>query len=620
MSQDTFRNYVESVRTTADLAQVVGEVVSLRRAGRGLTGLCPFHQEKTPSFHVDTGKGLFYCFGCGAGGGAFDFVMRVHGLEFVEAVHHLADRYGISRPAPSRGDADSQQKSRRERIAQALTLAHEWFVGRLNSEAGAGARRYLSERGLDSSAQHRLGLGFAPASWDGLLRHLTRDHQFEVTELAEAGLVVPASDGSQARDRFRGRVIFPIRDSAGRLVSFAGRSFDGTDPKYINGPETSFYDKGRTLYRLHEAGPAMRRSGRGVVVEGYFDAMSLAAAGVEEVVAVCGTALGEAHAKLLRRWAPQVVLFLDSDEAGRRAVHRALPVLLAEGLAVRIAACPAGTDPDDLARKQGQGAVEAVLSSADDLPAFLVREARRSFDLSALDGRVAAMEMILGHLAMLDSELTRADAADRVAEGLGWDDELVRRELSRAARRRQRTVRATALNKTNKISSRAVGLNPAEAVLLRYLTSAAAAGESETLALLEMLPEDLSGLADAALGNWRAAKARGVHWGIRELAESLPESDRGEILALGFHPGDEPCKATAHAAVIAIRCTALKAQQNRIQERLKNGGLERSEEFELAGRKLALQHEIARLEGVAPADRSQKGTPPKGGQGKEVVF
>ncbi|MFN7966255.1 MAG: DNA primase [Acidobacteriota bacterium] len=623
MPHETFREYTEAVRQVADLAQVVGEVVQLRRAGRSLTGLCPFHQERSPSFHVDSGKGLYYCFGCGAGGDVFKFVMGVHGLEFADAVHFLADRHGIQRPTrgPNR-EQEAAETRQRDRIFKALQLAHEFFVAKLKGPEGEGARRYLAERGYDADAVQSLGLGFSVNSWDGLLRHLVGQHNFQPQELNDAGLVVPGQEGRGFYDRFRGRVIFPIRDSSGRLISFAGRSIDGSDPKYINGPETPVYDKGKTLYRLHDASNVMRTRGRAVVVEGYFDAISLARVGIGEAVAVCGTALGQAHARLLRRWAAQVVLFLDADEAGRRAVHRALPVLLAEGLAVRIATTPGGKDPDDLARQGGISAVEAALAEADDLPAYLVREARRTFDVVSLEGRVAAMEMVLGHLMHLGSELARAEAAARVADGLGFDDGIMRQELRRAAQHRQKSIAA------DKLQSRraTVVLSTAEATLLRFLTQPHIAPDATREALLDAVPMDsLTNLARLAADRWRAAEARGEACELRRLAEELPESDRAPLVALAFAQPDEPTWSEAAEAVSSLQVTQIEAELRAVQARLESlaragASADPVEADRLLQTKLDLGRQLQRLRQAPPAVSPGRPPHPKGGMGEEAVI
>lgn len=557
-----FRDYVESVRAALDIAQVVGEAVTLRKAGRSLVGLCPFHQERTPSFHVDPAKGLYYCFGCGAGGDAFKFVMNFHQVEFAEAVTMLGDRLGLSRPAPAT-PAEAQEDRRRRKILEALSAAQEHFAACLAAGEGGGARAYLARRGLSPDHARHFGLGFAPPGWDNLLRRLSA-RGFQVEDLVRSGLAVPRPGGDGMYDRFRNRLTFPIRDTAGRIVSFGGRSLGEEDPKYLNGPETLVYDKSRTLFRLYDAAPEIRQTGRVVVVEGYFDAVSLGAVGTPGVVAVCGTALSSTHARLLRRYAEQVVLFFDGDDAGHKAAHRALDPLLAEGLPVRVAAPPAGKDPDDLAREGGAPAVESCLGAAEDLPGFLVSEARRLFDLTSLDGRVKAMEMMLGHLVQLDSPLARAEAGARAAQGLGVEDDVFREELRRAARDRRRDAPPRAA-----MASRPRRLSEAEIQLLRFLAEVGPQVPEEAERLIEALPQDaLSPLARKLIGLWSEFHGRGEWLTLRRLAELAPGDGAADILSLAFAQAPPPDVAEAWGAVGAVRQSHLEAQTAALQEQI----------------------------------------------------
>ncbi len=602
MGPGRFRDYVETVRGAMDIVQVVGEAVSLRKAGRSLVGLCPFHQEKTPSFHVDAAKGVYYCFGCGAGGDAFRFVMNLHNVDFSEAVGMIGDRLGLARPAAHGATAaqDAKEDRERRRALDALAEAQEYFgrvlAGTVPGTDAAAARAYLARRGFDLDKARAFGIGLSPSGWDGLLRHLV-GRGFQVDDAIRAGLAVPRTSGEGAYDRFRYRVTFPIRDAAGRIVSFGGRALGDEDPKYLNGPETQVYDKGRTLFRLHETAREIRDAGRAVIVEGYFDAVGLAAAGVPGVVAVCGTAFGPAHARLLRRYSERVVLLFDGDSAGRRAVHRALGPLLAEGFAVRIGAPPDGKDPDDLAREGGSAAVEACLAGAGDLPQYLVTEAKRDFDLVSLDGRVKALEMVLSHLCHLDSPLARAEAASRVAEGLGIDDELVRDELRRAARDRRRDIDARAARPL--APSQEGRLTAAEKVLIRYLVEAAPNDGEEADRILDEVPLDsLSPAARPVLERWAAARRAGEWPQLPVLAGSLAGPETTDILALVFAPGSPPGRTEARGAVAALRGFHLRDRLRRLQQQIQDardpGEIER-----LLVEKAALGREMHAIGGPA---------------------
>lgn len=532
MADAGFRDYLGAVRDAADILQVVGETVNLKKAGRAWVGLCPFHQEKTPSFSVDPDKGLYYCFGCQRGGDVFRFVQELHHLEFAEAVRWLGERFNV--PAPARRGR-GHSSGRREKLLAALEAAQAFFRARLGRPDAEAARRLLQSRGLGDAAE-RFGLGFAPAGWEELLRHLTgRGHTVET--LRDAGLVVDRQSGRGVYDRFRNRVTFPIRDTSGRIVSFGGRIVGEGEPKYLNGPETEVYDKGRTLFRLSEAAGEIHRTGRAVLVEGYFDALSLAAAGVPGVVALCGTALAEGHVRLLKRWASRVVLLFDGDDAGRRAATRALAPLLQAGLAVRAAFPPDGMDPDDFVRLRGAEAALRLIDAAPELPQFLVEQAGRSFDLRTVEGRAAALEQILQHLAAIPNAVTRADAASAVADAMHIDERALREELTRAARERRRRLGAAALDGARARRR----LTEWEAVLVRYLADRALREPEAAATVLEELPEERLGPAARRLvAAWRAALASGSVPDLPELSRDLPEEDRAELLRLAFAEGPAP--------------------------------------------------------------------------------
>lgn len=590
MTTGSFRDYVEAVRARADIVEIVGEVVQLRRSGSSLIGLCPFHQEKTGSFNVSATKQLYYCHGCQAGGDVFKFVREIHRLDFNEAVVWLGDRYGIPRPAP-RTPQEAAQDRRRQRLVEALQQAQVFFTSNLKGSQGLGAREYLQRRGLPTDRALGFGLGYAPSAWDGLLRHLT-GRGFSPEELILSGLVVPSSEGRAPRDRFRDRVTFPIRDTAGRVISFGGRALGDDEPKYLNGSETTLYDKSRTLFRFFEVAQESRKSGRAVVVEGYFDAVSLAAAGVPGAVAVCGTALGAGHTVLLKRLADKVVLFFDGDTAGRKAAHRALGPLLEAGLAVQIGCPPDGQDPDDLARKGGAEAVEHCLAEALDLPEFLIAEAKREFDLASHDGMIAASDMVLGHLARVGNELARVEAADRVALGLGWDERGFKKGLKEAARKRLRELPRTALEEST--PSR---IRPGEAEIVRFLGGRAGENPEAAARLLEELPEAVRlGPLRVLWEGWIAAHARGENPDHGRLAEMVPPALQSEVVALAFAPGPEPDLAEARRALKVLKIEELKEQQLRLQRAIEQSP-DPEEQGRLLGQKLSLAQQIHGLWG-----------------------
>jgi DNA primase len=359
---------VAEIRERADIVQIVGRHVTLRRAGSRLWGLCPFHDEKTPSFQVHEDKQIFYCFGCGAGGDVFAFRMKQDGLDFPDCVRALGRELGIDIP-DARGE-----EGQGPAVYRANDSACAFFRSELRGPNGAAARRYLAERGVTEELIDRFQIGFAPPGWDGLVSHLRRAG-VPPADAELAGLIARRQTGDGHYDRFRGRVVFPITDPSGQIAGFGGRAMGDDTPKYLNSPESPVYKKSRVLFGLAQALDAIREHRRVIVVEGYFDLLALHRAGLHEGVAPCGTALTQSHAHRIRRYAEEVVLLFDGDAAGQAAAERALPILLAEGLRVRAAFLPLGEDPDTLLAKSGIAALRACVDSAVPLLDHLIERA-----------------------------------------------------------------------------------------------------------------------------------------------------------------------------------------------------------------------------------------------------
>jgi DNA primase len=349
---------IQTVRDRIDIVDLIGRHVTLKKRGSSHWGLCPFHDEKSPSFHVRPERGIYHCFGCGESGNAFDFLIRQESLTFPEAVRTLAAQLGVEVPESGGGEPGLA-----ERLLAATAAAQHHYRAALASPAGAPARRYLAERGIDDEAIERFGIGFAPDRWDAVAGALA-NARIPAEIGARAGLLKERDRGGHY-DLLRNRISFPIQDARGRVLAFGGRAL-GVDqePKYLNSPESPIFRKRDALYGLPFALEAIRRADRAVVVEGYFDRIALHRAGIEEAVATCGTALGEGHARALMRRTRNVVLLFDGDEAGQRAVLRGLAVLLPLGLRVRAAALPAGLDPDDLLTRDGAEALRLLVEQA----------------------------------------------------------------------------------------------------------------------------------------------------------------------------------------------------------------------------------------------------------------
>jgi DNA primase len=406
----------ERVRDAIDIVDLVGAYLSLRRAGKNMVGLCPWHDDSRPSFQVNPERQTFRCWVCNVGGDVFTFFMRMERIEFREALEQLADRAGIALPR-GRGGLPTDEKAA---IQAALAWAAERYHQCLRSAAEAKpARDYLASRGLEPRTIEAFKLGYAPAAWDWLLRQaaaagIAADH------LLKAGLVVERQDRSGHYDRFRDRAMFPICDLFSRCVAFGGRVLPGAAPdsaKYINSPETPVFSKSSMLYGLDTARDAMSRSRRAVVVEGYTDCLAARQAGIHDVVAVLGTALGERHAKLLRRYADRIVLVLDGDDAGRRRADEILDVLLAEPIDLRIARMPSGVDPCEFVLERGRDACEELLAAAGDPLDYRLDEAVAKLPPDAGDdAMLAAVESVLAALAKVSPSAALAPSQLRLRE------------------------------------------------------------------------------------------------------------------------------------------------------------------------------------------------------------
>lgn len=369
---------VQAVRDAADIVAVASEHTRLRKAGRRHQGLCPIHKEKTPSFSVDPVQGLFYCFGCGAGGDAIKLHMLTSGDDFPAAIESLATRFGV--PLPTKAEKRTGRAPERD-LEGALQAAAEFFADQLRKSAFA--REYLERRKIPPELIGRFGLGYAPEGWRTLLQAL--HPRVPLADLEGAGLAVRPESGGEPYDRFRNRLMFPIHNASGRIVGFGGRALGDDKAKYINTNETDRFQKGLLLYGLHQAKKEIRESGRALLVEGYFDVIGSVACGLEGAVAGMGTALTPEQARLLSRYAEEVIVAYDGDNAGENAFRRALPLLLSENLGVRRARFPGNHDPDSLRLEAGPEAVAEAVNAAEDavvleldrlIPAGAAREPR----------------------------------------------------------------------------------------------------------------------------------------------------------------------------------------------------------------------------------------------------
>ena len=433
---------VTAVRERARIDEIVRETVTIKAAGGGsYKGLCPFHDERTPSFHVTPSKGLYHCFSCGEGGDVITFVRKIDALTFTEAVEKLANKYGIVLRYEEGGGASSGQQGQRARLIEAHKIAGAYYQAQLQSPEAAHARSFLPERGFDSTAWAQFGVGYSPAGWDGLRNEL-RGKGFNETEMIAAGLAVSGQRG--AYDRFRDRVMWPIRDSSGDTIGFGARKLTEADqgPKYLNTPETPIYRKSQVLYGIDLARREMAKQQQAVVVEGYTDVMACHLAGITTAVATCGTAFGAEHVKMLRRILmdddtkhAEVIFTFDGDAAGRKAALKAFSEDQKFVSSTFVAIESHGLDPCDLRLQQGDDAVKALVAAKIPLFEFVLRSTVEDFDLDTAEGRVAAMRAAAPILAGIKDTALRPEYIRTVAGWLGMDDATIRNEMNVAGRK-----------------------------------------------------------------------------------------------------------------------------------------------------------------------------------------
>lgn len=408
---------INQIRDRTDIVEVVGQHVSLTRTGQNLKGLCPFHQEKSPSFTVSPSRQIFHCFGCGVGGNVFTFLTRITGASFPETVRELGRKVGIEvEEATSQAGPQAVQAVRIEQLNKA---AADWFRQNLSDDQlGAEAREYLSSRGMLPSTIERFGIGVAPNEWDGLIKSLGKQG-FMQNDLASAGLIIARENGSGFYDRFRARVMFTITDLRKRVVGFGGRVLGEGTPKYLNSPDTALFRKGQTLFALDVAREAVTRTKTVIVVEGYFDAIALHQAGLIHTVATLGTALTLEHIQVLRRFASNVILLFDPDAAGVRAALRSLDLFVNSGLGVKVVSLPVGEDPDTYVRKEGAEAFDRLEERAPSLLDFALEHSLKTAEASTIEGRIRSVDEILRILQKSEHPIEREERIRLVAERLG---------------------------------------------------------------------------------------------------------------------------------------------------------------------------------------------------------
>lgn len=421
---------IEEIRINNDIVDVVSEYVKLEKRGKNYFGLCPFHREKTPSFSVESGKQIFYCFGCGKGGNVFRFVSLAENLDYIESVKLLADRAKILLP-----ESDNEQEAEKAKLKQLVLninlLAARYYNDTLNSTGGRIALEYLKRRDISENTVRKFGLGYSTDEWEGLYRHL-KSKGIEDEQMLKSGLIVQSSKG-KLYDRFRGRLIFPIFDVRGNVIAFGGRVLDNSLPKYVNSNETVVYSKGRHLYGLNFAKNSADK--RIIVVEGYMDVISLHQSGIDNAVASLGTALTESQGRVLKKYAEEVIISYDSDSAGQAATIRGLDLLNSIGCNVKVLTVPDGKDPDDYVRKKGAVGFKKLVEGSMSLAEYKIRLLKGEHDLSTAEGQIKFLNKVSTVLSGVDNVIEREMYIKKLSAEYEISEEAILSEVIKRTRR-----------------------------------------------------------------------------------------------------------------------------------------------------------------------------------------
>jgi DNA primase len=577
------------LRSAADIVEVIGDHTRLKKAGRSWKGLCPFHNERTPSFTVDRDKGLYHCFGCGVGGDVIHFVRQIDRLDFPEAVEALAGRFGVAIP---RRERRGPRDDRRDRLFEAISAAQRFYAERLGLP-NSKAARYLEGRGVPPEIWKEFALGHAPDAWDSLSKALGGAYTEDL--LVEAGLLQPRAEGKGAYDRFRDRLLFVVRDERGRPVGFGGRSLSPeTEPKYLNSPESPLFSKKRLLYGLSDARESIRRRDRVVLVEGYFDHLALWRAGVKETVASMGTALTPEQTERLRRLTGAAVTCYDGDAAGRNATHGALTLLLGHGFAARVARMPAGEDPDDVLGREGAEALAARIDEAPDAVTWLLEDVRP--DEAGLDPaeKRARLGRILDVLGAIPDRILRYEEYRRVSDAVAVPLEVLWGGQKEAAR----PLRAPQAEAGTPGNKGALSEKPAPAPERRLLQVLTAGGEYNSLILGTLKDEWLTDSRVARIVTaLRQAPAPPESVDFHAHFADLTEEDRTFLSGVALEEFSEPTEKGVDQLLKTLEVGHLKGEsaalQSVIQQRETEG--RRGEVDELIRMKQEKDRRIAKL-------------------------
>ena len=567
-------DFAYTVKQQADIVRIVGDYVKLKKAGaQNYAGLCPFHQEKTPSFSVHATRQFYHCFGCGASGDVFSFVQKLENITFPEAVRAVAQKVGIPLPKISyNSPAEAEEARSRGKLLEMHERATEFFREQLRRPEAAHAREYLAGRGLDQEMIARFRIGFAPER--GFILRDVLGGQFDEEALRASGLFSWKEEAAQSASlysKFRNRIMFPIANESGRVIAFTGRTLSADEkagPKYLNSPETAIYSKSRVLFNLDLAKEAIRKLDYAILVEGQMDCISVFAAGFHNVVASSGTAFNELHAKLLGRFSKNVVVNFDPDIAGANATERTLGLLVSEEFHIKVLTLEAGFDPDLFIRRKGREAYAQALKNAQNYFDYLIERARTSFPVRSPEGKVKAVNFLLPHVQRVPSRIVRDELAREIAQKLGIDSAVLSQELRHAATKRSSTqLKAPA----------EAQVTQAERILIRALASASQVqGEEDRISARDGVDEEFDparqaqfalsserlhdglateGLLDALL------RADLAETGADPLSLPLPEADQRRLAATLMQEDEELTPELLEGAIEALRRRHLQRRQ-----------------------------------------------------------
>ena len=536
-------SFAEKVKQQADIVRVVGEYVRLKKTGQNFTGLCPFHQEKTPSFAVHPVRQIYHCFGCGVSGDVFKFVMELEKSSFPEAIRTVAEKCGIPIPRPREHSPEERRENQQRSTLLDMHRDASAFFGRQLHEAPEGkvACAYLEDRGLNREAMMQFGMGFAPSAGDALLRHLKSKYP---DKLLEGSGLFSRDQGGRLYDKFRRRIMFPISNESGKIIAFGGRAMGDEMPKYMNSPETPIYTKSSVLYHLDRAKEAIRKNEFAILVEGYMDTIAVARAGFANVVASCGTSLAEPQAKLLNRFTRSIVVNYDPDTAGQAATERSLALLLEKEFDIRVLALPGGADPDTFLKEKGAAAYEKVLRDSPPYLDYLIGRARLR-DRTTAAGKLATLNFLMPYIQRVPNRLMRSEWASRIASELRVEEPVLREALRRAANERRGEVKP-------KAEFVASPVNQAERRLMQMLVEAEAfRGQLAQHMIQAGLHKGLESekIFEALL----AAVSSGAPLDPAALAEALDTPDRRVLFDILFDTGGASTWEEAESCLSVMR-------------------------------------------------------------------